>query len=131
MMEPKYQANGANGHGMGMAGNGGDGNGMAMETEWEDWRQGECLLPQLVGKFYDQQQWCDVRFCLADGSVVAAHKLVLAITSSVFEGMFFGPLADKNLSQASSWNAVAKHNLCNNLVCRCVLRTSSHQGSRG
>ena len=97
MMEPKYQANG---NGMGMAGNGnGDGNGMAMETEWEDWRQGECLLPQLVGKFYDQQQWCDVRFCLADGSVVAAHKLVLAITSSVFEGMFFGPLADKNLSQ--------------------------------
>jgi len=98
MMEPKYQANGS-GNGMGMAGNGGDGNGMAMETEWEDWRQGECLLPQLVGKFYDQQQWCDVRFCLSDGSVVAAHKLVLAITSSVFEGMFFGPLADKNLSQ--------------------------------
>ena len=96
MMEPKYQANGN-----GMLGNGG-GNGLPMETEWEDWRQGECLLPQLVGKFYDQQQWCDVRFCLADGSVVAAHKLVLAITSSVFEGMFFGPLADKNLSQASS-----------------------------
>jgi len=96
MMEPKYQANG---DGMAMAGNGHGGNGMAMETEWEDWRQGECLLPQLVGKFYDQQQWCDVRFCLADGSVVAAHKLVLAITSSVFEGMFFGPLADKNLSQ--------------------------------
>jgi len=93
MMEPKYQANGN-----GMLGNGG-GNGVPMETEWEDWRQGECLLPQLVGKFYDQQQWCDVRFCLADGSVVAAHKLVLAITSSVFEGMFFGPLADKNLSQ--------------------------------
>ena len=21
----------------------------------------ECLLRQLVGKFYDQQQWCDVR----------------------------------------------------------------------
>ena len=41
------------------------------------------------------------RFCLADGSVVAAHKLVLAITSSVFEGMFFGPLADKNLSQVN------------------------------
>ena len=76
MMAPKYQANG---NGMGMAGNGngnGDGNGMAMETEWEDWRQGECLLPQLVGNCYDQQQWCDVRFCLADGSVVAAHKLV-------------------------------------------------------
>jgi len=58
---------------------------------------GECLLPQLVGKFYDQQQWTDVRFLLADGSTVQAHKLILAITSPVFEGMFFGPLADKNL----------------------------------
>ena len=41
------------------------------------------------------------RFCLADGSVLAAHKLVLAITSSVFKGMFFGPLADENLSQVN------------------------------
>ena len=29
------------------------------------------------------------------------HKLVLAITSSLFEGMFFGPRADKNLSQVN------------------------------
>lgn len=71
---------------------------MAMETEYEgDWRQGECLVPQLVGKFHDQQLWTDVRFTLSDGSVVQAHKLVLAITSPVFEGMFYGPLADKNL----------------------------------
>jgi len=27
------------------------------------------------------------------------QQLVLAITSSLFEGMFFGPCADKNLSQ--------------------------------
>ena len=33
-----------------------------LQPRWEDWRQGECLLPQLVGKFYDQQQWCDVRW---------------------------------------------------------------------
>ena len=29
------------------------------------------------------------------------HKLVLAITSSLFKGMFFGPRADKNLSQVN------------------------------
>ena len=57
--------------------------------------QGECLLPALVGKFYDQQSYTDVSFLLSDGSSVQAHKLMLAITSSVFEGMFFGPLADR------------------------------------
>eukprot|EP00091_Calanus_sinicus_P002182 TRINITY_DN1221_c0_g1_i2.p1 TRINITY_DN1221_c0_g1~~TRINITY_DN1221_c0_g1_i2.p1 ORF type:complete len:501 (-),score=197.55 TRINITY_DN1221_c0_g1_i2:1127-2629(-) len=67
--------------------------------EWDDWRQGECLLPALVGKFYDQQTYTDVSFLLADGSSVQAHKLMLAITSSVFEGMFFGPLADKGLKE--------------------------------
>ena len=42
--------------------------------------QGECLLPNLLGKFYDQQQHCDVTFQLQDGSTVQAstniyHKL--------------------------------------------------------
>lgn len=32
--------------------------------------QGECLLPALVGKFYDQQSYTDVTFQLADGSSV-------------------------------------------------------------
>jgi len=91
-MEPKYAMNGSNG-------GGGNGVVMSMETDLDDWRQGECLLPQLVGKFYDQQLWTDVRFILSDGSSVQAHKLVLAITSSVFEGMFFGPLADRNLRE--------------------------------
>jgi len=50
-----------------------------------------------VGKFYDQQQFCDVNFQLGDGTSLQAHKLLLAISSPVFEGMFFGPLADKNL----------------------------------
>ena len=44
-------------------------------------RQGKCLLPALVGKFYDQQSFMDVTFLLADGSTVAAHELLLAITS--------------------------------------------------
>jgi len=73
-----------------------------METQggdWDDWRQGECLLPALVGKFYDQQSYTDVTFQLGDGSTVQAHKLLLAITSPVFEAMFFGPLADRNLRE--------------------------------
>jgi hypothetical protein len=61
-----------------MNGNGADNGGMEMETEWEDWRRGECLLPQLVGKFYDQQQWTDVRFCLADGSVIQVTRINLS-----------------------------------------------------
>jgi len=68
-------------------------------VEWPDWRQGECLLPNLLGKFYDQQQHCDVSFQLQDGSTVQAHKLFLAVVSPVFEGMFFGPLADKGLRE--------------------------------
>jgi len=72
-----------------------EGNGM----EWSDWRQGDCLLPNLLGKFYDQQQHCDVTFQLQDGSTVQAHKLLLAVASPVFEGMFFGPLADKGLRE--------------------------------
>ena len=77
--------------------------------------QGDCLLPNLLGKFYDQQQHCDVTFQLQDGSTVQAkrnlssfsflflkkqaHKLFLAVASPVFEGMFFGPLADKGLRE--------------------------------
>jgi len=67
--------------------------------DWDDWRQGECLLPALVGKFYDQQSYTDVAFQLSDGSSVQAHKLMLAITSPVFEAMFFGPLSDRNLRE--------------------------------
>ena len=76
-------------------------NGMETQAggDWDDWRQGECLLPALVGKFYDQQSYTDVTFQLADGSTVAAHKLLLAITSPVFEAMFFGPLADRSLRE--------------------------------
>jgi len=68
-------------------------------TEWDDWREGECLLPNLIGKFYEHQQWTDVNFILTDGSTIKAHKLLLAITSPVFEGMFFGPMADRNLRE--------------------------------
>ena len=45
------------------------------------------------------QSYTDVTFQLGDGSTVQAHKLLLAITSPVFEAMFFGPLADRNLRE--------------------------------
>ena len=37
-------------------------NGMETQAggDWDDWRQGECLLPALVGKFYDQQVWSEI-----------------------------------------------------------------------
>ncbi|XP_023327484.1 speckle-type POZ protein [Eurytemora carolleeae] len=67
----------------------GDGGG-----DWADWRGGECLIPALLGKFYDQQQFTDAVFTLADGSTIQVHKLLLSISSPVFEGMFYGPMAD-------------------------------------
>lgn len=69
--------------------NGGEGDG-----DWADWRQGECVLPALLGKFYDLKQYTDVSFALSDGSSIQAHKLLLSISSPVFEGMFYGPMAD-------------------------------------
>jgi len=74
-------------------------NQVASSMDSDDWRQGECLLPSLLGRFYDLQQYCDVSFQLEDGSTVQAHKLMLAVTSPTFEAMFFGPLADKGLRE--------------------------------
>ena len=52
-----------------------------------------------MGKFYDQQSFMDVTFQLADSSTVAANELLLAITSPVFEAIFFIHLADRNLRE--------------------------------
>ena len=53
--------------------------------EWEDWRGGECLLPSLVGKFYEQNSYTDVTFVLQDGSTVQVlgniDSLYMSITS--------------------------------------------------
>jgi len=64
------------------------------EGDWQDWRQGECIVPALLGKFYDTQMYTDCTFHLADGSTVQGHKLLMAISSPVFEGMFFGTGVD-------------------------------------
>ena len=49
-----------------------------------------------LGRFYDLKQYTDVNFNLTDGTSMAAHRLLLSISSPVFEGMFFGPMADTN-----------------------------------
>jgi len=67
--------------------------------DWEDWRKGENLVPALIGRFYDLQQWTDVTFHLTDGSSMRGHKLLLAMSSPVFEGMFYGPMADGNANE--------------------------------
>merc|ERR1719427_2202343 len=69
-------------------------NGGSEIADWEDWRRGDNLVQNLIGKFHDTQQWTDVVFHLSDGSQVRAHKLLLAISSSVFEAMFYGPMSD-------------------------------------
>jgi len=71
-------------------------NGGSEIADWEDWRRGDNLVQNLIGKFYETQQWTDVVFHLSDGSQVRAHKLILAISSSVFEAMFYGPMSDHN-----------------------------------
>eukprot|EP00088_Acartia_fossae_P059657 TRINITY_DN7102_c0_g1_i2.p1 TRINITY_DN7102_c0_g1~~TRINITY_DN7102_c0_g1_i2.p1 ORF type:complete len:813 (-),score=304.37 TRINITY_DN7102_c0_g1_i2:88-2526(-) len=82
--------------GVNMMNGGGEG---GAAGDWEDWRRGENLIPNLMSKFYDQQTWTDVVFHLADGSSVRAHKLILAISSPVFEGMFYGPMADQGANE--------------------------------
>lgn len=52
-----------------------------------------------IGRFYDLQQWTDVTFHLTDGSSMRGHKLLLAMSSPVFEGMFYGPMADGNANE--------------------------------
>ena len=47
--------------------------------------QGECLLPNLLGKFYDQQQHCDVTFQLQDGSTVQATTNIYGINLIIYE----------------------------------------------
>ena len=49
-----------------------------------------------MGQLYRQREICQVfHFFLKK----QAHKLFLAVASPVFEGMFFGPLADKGLRE--------------------------------
>ena len=53
--------------------------------EWEDWRGGECLLPSLVGKFYEQGSYTDVTFVLQDGSTIAVRTRMMRPKTKLIE----------------------------------------------
>ena len=58
-----------------------------------DWRENSSGLSDLASKFYsmaDPMLYTDVTFILSDGSEMAAHKLILAMASPVFETEFYG-----------------------------------------
>jgi len=61
-----------------------------------DWREESYCMKSLIHKLYNRSQsnnFTDVTFKLPDGSVVAAHKLILAVASPFFEAQFYGLLA--------------------------------------
>jgi len=65
----------------------------------EDWRAGSHSIGQLVANLHKPENrgtFSDVTFKLCDGSVVAGHRLVLALASPFFEAKFHGPWVDRS-----------------------------------
>lgn len=63
-----------------------------------DWRE-PCPLPtDKLGYILERQIWHDVKFIVGDPSSsleeISAHKLILGMSSAVFEAMLFGPLSN-------------------------------------
>ena len=58
-----------------------------------DWREDARSLSEVVDKLYSQPGkllYTDITFILSDGREVEAHKLILALSSPVFEAEFYG-----------------------------------------
>lgn len=65
-------------------------------SPWQLWFE---KLEQRCGYLLTSGQWTDCTFVVGSESnqvEIQAHKLVLAMTSPVFEAMFFGGLSDLN-----------------------------------
>ncbi|ODM95325.1 BTB/POZ domain-containing protein 2 [Orchesella cincta] len=62
-----------------------------------NWRE-PCPLPtDKLGYILDNQVWHDVKFLIGEppnAEIMTAHKLILAMSSTVFEAMLFGPLSN-------------------------------------
>jgi len=61
-----------------------------------DWRQDSFCMKTLLQKLHSRPEsvrLTDITFKLPDGSIVGAHKLILALASPFFEAQFFGLLA--------------------------------------
>lgn len=63
----------------------------------ENWRD-SCMIPtDKLGYILEKGIWHDVKFKVGDPScaeIMSAHKLILAMSSAVFEAMLFGPLSN-------------------------------------
>jgi len=62
-----------------------------------NWRD-PCPLPtDKLWHILDKQVWHDVKFLVGDppsAKLLSAHKLILAMSSAVFEAMLYGPLSN-------------------------------------
>lgn len=60
-----------------------------------DWQLTKVKLTQRGNYILETEQWVDCTFIVGE-ETVKAHKLILAMSSPVFEAMFFGEMAEKN-----------------------------------
>lgn len=70
----------------------------SMKNLVENWRD-SCMIPtDKLGYILEREIWHDIKFLVGDPSTCAetlsAHKLILAMSSTVFEAMLFGPLSN-------------------------------------
>lgn len=64
-----------------------------------DWQISRKEVRQRAQYLLETGQWSDCKFLVGSESnqqVLEAHKLFLAISSPVFEAMFYGNMAEKN-----------------------------------
>lgn len=61
----------------------------------EDWQGTKSSVKERFKELLTLSQWTDCAFSVGDeGEVIRCHKLVLAVSSPVFEALFFGGLSD-------------------------------------
>ncbi|XP_064119693.1 BTB/POZ domain-containing protein 2-like isoform X2 [Macrobrachium nipponense] len=71
---------------------------MAQSTSNTDWQTGMSRISQRAGYLLQSGQWSDCTFIVGSGNnqkTLQAHRLILAMSSPVFEAMFFGGMAEK------------------------------------
>ncbi|XP_066977813.1 BTB/POZ domain-containing protein 6-B-like isoform X2 [Macrobrachium rosenbergii] len=71
---------------------------MAQSTSNTDWQTGMSRISQRAGYLLQSGQWSDCTFVVGSGNnqkTLQAHRLILAMSSPVFEAMFFGGMAEK------------------------------------
>ncbi|XP_068241439.1 BTB/POZ domain-containing protein 2-like [Palaemon carinicauda] len=71
---------------------------MAQSSSNTDWQTGLSRISQRAGYLLQSGQWSDCTFVVGNENnqkTLEAHRLILAMSSPVFEAMFFGGMAEK------------------------------------